>query len=92
MFQPGEKNQVWSLDFMSDSLWNGRKYILLNVIEQVKEDSTSGTFAVKRAGMKCIGYKNINSGNQDLSEADLIVDEIKKADVNLMLCNRTVQI
>jgi HAD superfamily hydrolase (TIGR01509 family) len=47
----------------------------------VIEDSTSGTIAAKRAGMKCIGYRNINSGCQDLSEADLIVDEIRKEDI-----------
>lgn len=33
LFQPSKSNQVWSMDFMSDSLWNGRKYRLLNVID-----------------------------------------------------------
>ena len=33
LFQPEESNQVWSLDFMHDSLWNGRTYRLLNVID-----------------------------------------------------------
>ena len=28
-----EPNQVWSLDFMHDSLWDGRSYRLLNVID-----------------------------------------------------------
>lgn len=51
----------------------------------VIEDSASGTIAAKRAGMKCIGYKNESSGNQDLSNADLIVTEIKKGDIILML-------
>jgi HAD superfamily hydrolase (TIGR01509 family) len=46
----------------------------------VIEDSTSGIIAAKRAGMRCIGYKNLNSGNQDLSEADLIVDKIEDID------------
>jgi HAD superfamily hydrolase (TIGR01509 family) len=44
----------------------------------VIEDSASGVAAAKRAGMKCIGYQNINSGNQDLSDADLIVDNIER--------------
>ncbi len=33
LFQPDEPNQVWSLDFMSDSLWDGRSFRLLNVID-----------------------------------------------------------
>ena len=33
LFQPSEANQVWSLDFMHDSLWNGKTYRLLNVID-----------------------------------------------------------
>lgn len=40
----------------------------------VIEDSKNGVSAAKAAGMKCIGFKNINSGNQDLSGADLIID------------------
>jgi HAD superfamily hydrolase (TIGR01509 family) len=51
----------------------------------VIEDSASGTVAAKRAGMKCIGYKNVNSGNQDLSQADLIIDEINAPDILSML-------
>jgi putative transposase len=31
LFQPASINEVWSIDFMSDSLWNGRKFRLLNV-------------------------------------------------------------
>jgi HAD superfamily hydrolase (TIGR01509 family) len=44
----------------------------------VVEDSTSGTIAAKKAGMKCIGFKNVNSGNQDLSKADIIITDIKE--------------
>ncbi len=33
LFQPSEPNHVWSLDFMSDNLWNGKRYRLLNVID-----------------------------------------------------------
>jgi HAD superfamily hydrolase (TIGR01509 family) len=57
---------------------------LLNVhpdVCVVIEDSASGTIAAKRAGMKCIGYRNPNSGQQDLSKADLIIDVIDKKDI-----------
>lgn len=47
----------------------------------VIEDSKNGVLAAKNAGMKCIGFKNENSGNQDLSRADIIVDSIK--DINI---------
>ena len=33
LFQPAEANQVWSLDFMHDSLWDGRTFRMLNVID-----------------------------------------------------------
>lgn len=33
LFQPAQANQVWSIDFMHDSLWDGRNYRLLNVID-----------------------------------------------------------
>lgn len=54
---------------------------LLNVNPEkciVIEDSKSGTIAAKNAGMKCIGFINTNSGNQDLSEADIVVDRISE--------------
>lgn len=47
----------------------------------VIEDSKSGTTAAKSAGMKCIGFRNINSGNQDLSKADIIIEKI--CEINL---------
>lgn len=33
LFQPQTINEVWSIDFMSDSLWDGRKYRLLNIVD-----------------------------------------------------------
>jgi HAD superfamily hydrolase (TIGR01509 family) len=47
----------------------------------VIEDSASGITAAKRAGMKCIGYRNLNSGNQDLSGADVIADKIGEINI-----------
>ena len=33
LYQPIAPNKVWSIDFMSDSLWDGRKFRTLNVID-----------------------------------------------------------
>lgn len=44
----------------------------------VIEDAANGVKAAKAAGMKCIGLKNPNSGGQDLSQADLIVDNFNE--------------
>jgi HAD superfamily hydrolase (TIGR01509 family) len=46
----------------------------------VIEDSSNGTKAAKAAGIKCIGYKNKNSGSQDLSSADLIIESMEDID------------
>jgi beta-phosphoglucomutase-like phosphatase (HAD superfamily) len=48
---------------------------LLRVLPEncvVVEDAMHGVTAAKRAGMKCVGYRNRNTGNQDLSRADFV--------------------
>lgn len=47
----------------------------------VIEDSTNGVNAAKAANMKCVGFKNPNSGNQDLSSADWIMDSFEEFDL-----------
>lgn len=47
----------------------------------VIEDSYNGVQAAKKAGMKIIGFINPNSGNQDLSSADMIINSFKSADI-----------
>ncbi len=42
----------------------------------VIEDSKNGVLAAKRAGMFCVGYQN--SQDQDLSQADLVVNDFSK--------------
>lgn len=44
----------------------------------VLEDSRNGVTAAKAAGMTCIGFQNVNSGDQDLSKADRIVGSIRQ--------------
>ena len=38
LFQPSKMNQVWSVDFMSDSLWDGRRIRLLNIIDDYNRE------------------------------------------------------
>ncbi len=42
----------------------------------VIEDATNGVRAAKTAGMYCIAYENENTGEQDLSMADLVVNDL----------------
>ena len=51
----------------------------------VIEDSTHGVTAAKSAQMKCIGFQNPNSGNQDLATADLIIHDFHELTVERIL-------
>lgn len=42
----------------------------------VVEDSENGVKAAKAAGMYCIGFRNLDSGDQDLSPADTVIETI----------------
>ena len=44
----------------------------------VIEDSHNGVLAAKSAGMYCIGFENKNSGEQDLTPADIIINDHSK--------------
>ncbi len=44
----------------------------------VIEDSYNGVIGAKRANMKCIGFMNPNSGDQDLSKADMVISSFKE--------------
>lgn len=48
----------------------------------VIEDSANGVKAAKSANMICVGFRNPNSGNQDLSPADWIIDSFEEFDLN----------
>ena len=47
----------------------------------VIEDSTNGIKAAKAANMKCIAYKNKSTRGQDISMADLVIDDFIKLDI-----------
>ncbi|WP_066715744.1 GNAT family N-acetyltransferase [Clostridium sp. Marseille-P299] len=53
----------------------------------VIEDSNNGVRAAKNAGITCIGFYNPNSGNQDLSLADIIVEGFEE--INYTFVNNT---
>ncbi|MCT4565831.1 MAG: HAD family phosphatase [Maledivibacter sp.] len=51
----------------------------------VIEDSYNGVRAAKSAGMKCLGFKNLNSGDQDLSLGDNIIHSYSKKNLNKVI-------
>ncbi len=51
----------------------------------VIEDSEHGVAAAKAAQMTCVGFYNPNSGNQDLSKADIIVEGFEEIDYDFLL-------
>lgn len=53
----------------------------------VLEDSRNGVLAAKAAGMKVIGFVNMNSGIQDLSKADLVVSTITNINMEILVQN-----
>lgn len=49
----------------------------------VIEDSNNGVLAAKRAGMKVIGFRNPECGNQQLKDADYVVTSMENVDYEL---------
>jgi len=49
----------------------------------VVEDSTNGVLAAKHAGMYCVAYENPTSGEQDLSNADMIINSFNSINNDL---------
>lgn len=50
----------------------------------VIEDSANGVKAAKLAGMKCVGFSNANSGDQDLSLADIVINDFRKINLRIL--------
>ena len=50
----------------------------------VIEDSRNGVTAAKAAGMKCIGFLNPSSGDQNLTDADMIIRSFKEFNADLI--------
>lgn len=48
----------------------------------VIEDSTNGIKAAKAAGIFCVAYNSIHSKDQDLSQADIVINHFKELDFN----------
>lgn len=38
LYQPASRNEVWSIDFMNDTLWDGRRFRLLNIIDDYNRE------------------------------------------------------
>lgn len=56
----------------------------------VIEDSMNGVLAAKNANMACLGFINLNSGNQDLSAASALFESFENLDygyINTVYCH-----
>jgi HAD superfamily hydrolase (TIGR01509 family) len=51
----------------------------------VIEDSANGVKAAKAAKMKCVGYQNPGSGEQNLQKSDLIISDFRRLDYQKLL-------
>ena len=49
------------------------------------EDSQNGVLAAKAAGIPCVGYINPDSGDQDLSAADILVEGFEEVAEKFMV-------
>lgn len=50
----------------------------------VIEDSGNGIQAAKAAGMVCVAYKNPDTGDQDHSNADVVISDFRKIDYDFL--------
>ena len=50
----------------------------------VIEDATNGVKAAKASGMKCVGLDSIPASGQDLSQADLVINNLAKLNLNII--------
>ena len=48
----------------------------------VIEDSTNGIIAAKAAGLYCVGYRSINTKQQNYDLADLVIDKFEDLKIN----------
>ena len=51
----------------------------------VIEDSNNGLKGANKAGMISVGFRNPGSGQQDLSEADIVIDDFQKKSIQSIL-------
>ena len=50
----------------------------------VVEDSENGVNAAVAAGMKSVGYINPTSGKQGLDKANIVIDDFRKIDADVI--------
>ena len=90
-----ELTKIFPLFIGGDMVHNSKPNpdIFLQIAEQAKippeeclviEDAEHGVTAAQRAGMKVIGFQNHHSGKQDLSSADLVIDDLNSFTIDLI--------
>jgi|GEM_PF-5942622 len=54
LYEPASVNEVWSMDFMSDSLADGRAFRVLNVIDDCKRECLINQGSISFPSVRCI--------------------------------------
>ena len=64
---PSAPNQVWSIDFMSDSLTDGRKFRLLNIIDDFNRESLAVEVDTSLPSLRVIRVLESTGSNNEAS-------------------------
>ena len=89
-------NPFFPVVVTGDEIERGKPYpdIFLETIKRlhvevqycvVIEDSMNGVRAAKRAGIKCLGLKDPGYGDQNLNEADLVVEDLQEVHYHTLI-------
>lgn len=73
LFKPDQPNTSWSVDFKADSLWNGRTFRLLNILDDVNREVLhieADTLLPTARQIRCLEMLNMTRGLPSMIRVD----------------------